>query len=368
MKLLVVIVCYKVVDLTIDCLKSLESEVTAMPGTRVAVCENGTGGDAFDRLEKAICEHGWGSWVNLSAVTPNRGFTGGNNCVIRPAMESEDPPEYVLLLNADTQVYPGALRTLVEFMEAHPRAGVAGSQLLSAQGVVQPSPYRFHGIAMALDRGLRLGLMTRLLRRWTAAPSQAVSGPVDWLAGASMIIRREVLMRVGLLDEGFYTYFDDIDYCLNTWRAGWEVWYVPESKVMHLEGSSTGIKETAGGVVPQRRKPAYWFEARRRYYLKNYGAIYSSLVDAAFLAGFAAWRLRRIIQRKPDPDPEHMLMDSLRHSVFFKGFKVRDVENPAMPGNGHRKSTQLANQRSAKRTAPVPSAPTKNLQTNDIHA
>ena len=96
-----------------------------------------------------------------------------------------------------------------------------------------------------------------------------------------------MLEQIGLLDEGLYTYFDDIDICLRARRAGWETWYVPESKIIHLEGSSTGVNPQA-----KKRRPAYWFQARRRYFLKSYGGLYTALVDAAFLFGFAIWRLR----------------------------------------------------------------------------
>ena len=106
-----------------------------------------------------------------------------------------------------------------------------------------------------------------------------------------MILRRSMLDQIGLLDEGLYTYFDDIDICLRARRAGWETWYVPESKIIHLEGASTGV---ANRLV--NRRPAYWFEARRRYFLKNYGELYTAMVDAAFLLGHAIWRLRRRIQ------------------------------------------------------------------------
>lgn len=328
MKLLVVIVCYKVPDLTIKCLRSLEAEVLALPDSRVAVCENGTGVDSYERLENAIKQNGWGSWVDLSSVMPNLGFTGGNNFVIGPVLASKDPPEYVLLLNADTEIYPGALKALIKFMDAHPRVGVAGSQLLSPDGIIQPSPFQFEGIASQFNRGVRIGAVSRLLSQWIKPPSQAEACPAGWVAGASMIIRRQVLQQVGLLDEGYFTYYDDIDYCLNTWRGGWEVWYVPESRVMHLEGSSTGVSGIKGGKRPNR-KPAYWFEARRRYFLKNYGALYTACVDAAFILGFAIWRLRRIIQRSPDFDPPFLLMDSICHSVFVTGFKFRDVNNPA---------------------------------------
>ena len=141
MKLLVVIVSYRVTDLTIDCLRSLSGEVSRCPGVRVTVCENGSGGDAEERLQRAITENGWGSWVNLTAVYPNRGFTGGNNAVIRPALLSDDPPEYILLLNADTIVNEHALDTLIAFMDDHPKAGIAGSMLVAPDGTVEHSPF-----------------------------------------------------------------------------------------------------------------------------------------------------------------------------------------------------------------------------------
>jgi GT2 family glycosyltransferase len=327
MKLLVVVLCYRVPDLTIDCLRSLDGEIDRVPGSRVGVCENGTGGDAADRLRRAIDENGWDSWADLTVVEVNRGFCGGNNLVIRAAFESADPPEYVLLLNADTVVQEHALDALVDFMDAHPRAGIAGSQLLSPDGVVQASPFRYMGIASELDRGLQLGLATKLLSRPIevdpSRPSRA-----EWVSGASQILRASMLRQIGLLDEGLYTYFDDIDICLRAERAGWEVWFVPESKVVHLEGASTGVQERA----PQhaKRRPAYWFQARRRFFLKNYGKLYTALVDAAFLGGFAAWRLRCTLQRKPDWGPKSFLADSFRHSVFRTGFELREVENPAM--------------------------------------
>lgn len=327
MKLLVVVLCYKVPDLTIDCLRSLEAEIPRIPGARVGVCENGTGPESVEKLRRAIEENGWESWVDLTVVEINQGFCGGNNLVIRAALESRDPPEYVLLLNADTIVLERGLETLVAFMDATPKAGVAGSQLLSPEGEVQASPFRFHGIASELDRGLRFGVATRFL-----APPLVVDpdrpSRAEWVSGASMILRSAMLKQIGLLDEGLYTYFDDIDICLRAKRAGWEVWHVPESKIIHLEGASTGIQ--GGPKERPKRRPAYWFQARRRFFLKNHGKLYTALADAAFLFGFALWRLRRPIQRKPDLDPQNFLADSFRHSVFRTGFAAREVENPAL--------------------------------------
>ncbi|MGO9466436.1 MAG: glycosyltransferase family 2 protein, partial [Isosphaeraceae bacterium] len=124
---------------------------------------------------------------------------------------------------------------------------------------------------------------------------------------------------------GLFTYFDDVDIFLRAQRAGWETWFVPQSKVVHIEGAATGV-----GAREIKRLPAYWFQARRRYFLKNYGNLRTALADAAFLCGFALWRLRCRLQHKPDADPPHMLADAFRHSVFRTGFKLREVENPAM--------------------------------------
>jgi N-acetylglucosaminyl-diphospho-decaprenol L-rhamnosyltransferase len=338
MKLLIAISSYRVTGLTIDCLRSLSQEIDRVPGTKVGVCENGTGGDAVEQLQRAIDENGWGSWVDLIAVYPNLGFTGGTNSVIRPALESDDPPEYVLLLNSDTIVQERALETLVAFMDSHPKAGAAASLLVMPNGVVEASPFRFPGIVTELDRGLRLGIVTKLLSPWTLFPPKTQEpAPVEWASGASLILRRTMLEQIGLLDEGLYTYCDDIDLCLRANRAGWETWFVPESRVIHLGGSSTGI---ASHLVKPKRLPAYWHQARQRFFLKNYGALYTAMADAAFLTGYAIWRLRRRLQRKPDTDPPKMLIDSIRHSVFCTGFKLRVVENPALLPNTEKQNAE----------------------------
>ena len=327
MKLLVIIVNYKVTDLTIDCLRSLAPEIAALPGTHVAVCENGTGPEAVQQLRAAIEQNGWGDWVTLTAIHPNRGFTGGNNVILREALARADPPPYFLLLNADTVVRPGALRALIDFMDSHPQVGIAGSWLEYGDGSPQPNAFRFFSAASELMRGARLGILAKLLARWEQTPPLPdTASPTDWVSGATMVVRRTVFEQVGLLDEDLYTYFDDIDLCLRARRASWPTWYVPESRVMHLEGRSTGF-------VPRqqtpRRRPSYWFQARRHFWLKNYGPLYTALADAAWITGFALWRVRRRIQRKPDTDPPKLLWDSIRHSVFIAGFRQRPVRVPA---------------------------------------
>ena len=329
MNLLVVIVSYRVAHLTIDCLRSLSGQIREVPGARVAVCENGTGDDSAERIAGVIRAEGWGDWVSLQAVFPNRGFTGGNNVVLREALRSPDPPRYILLLNADTLVRPGALEALVDFMDAHPRAGIAGSALEDPDGVVRSGAFRFPSVLGVIENTLAFGPASKLLQRWKTSPlPRTTCHTADWVSGASMIIRREVLERIGLLDEDLYTYFDDVDICLRAWRAGWEVWYVPQSVIMHLEGQATGI--SSHDQRPKRR-PEYWFWARRHFFLKSYGAWRTATIDAAWIVSLALRRFRRWVQRKSDRDPPHLLYDALRFSVFATGFKLTPVKNPAMP-------------------------------------
>lgn len=326
MKLLVVIVNYRVAHLTIDCLRSIVPEIGRVPDTHVAICENGTGDDSADRIRKAIDDNGWGAWTSLTAINPNLGFTGGNNAVIRPALLSDSPPRYVLLLNADTVIHPNAFRALVDFMDQHTEVGIAGSRLEDPDGTPQRSAFRFQSPLGEFESTLKLGIVTRLLEPWvTAPPVSDRACATDWVAGASMMIRREVFEQIGLLDEGYFTYFDDIDFCFNARKAGWPTWYVPESRVVHLVGQSTGVSETR-----PKRQPSYLFEARRRYLLKNHDPFYAALADMGRIAGLALWRTRVRLTGKLDSVAPHLLSDSIRHSVFMTGFHLRDVPNPAL--------------------------------------
>ena len=136
-----------------------------------------------------------------------------------------------------------------------------------------------------------------------------------------MIVRREVFASVGPLDEGFFTYYDDIDFCLSAGRHGWQTWYVPQSRVVHLVGQSTGVN-----AIP-RRLPPYMLEARRRFFLKHYSCRYAALIDACMLLGMVISQVRARLTNKANVYPPHLLSDCFRHSVFARGFEINDVRH-----------------------------------------
>lgn len=323
---LVVIVNYKTPQLTIECLQSLATEVDSQATIKVAVVNNESGDRSVEEIGAAIQERGWGAWVCLLASERNGGYAYGNNFAIRPALNSDNPPDYIWLLNPDTQVRPGALEALVEFLEQNPSAGIAGSSFENPDGSSWPIAFRFPSLWSELDGGLRLGVVSKLLsdRIIPRQMSDRIE-QVDWLPGASMMIRRQVFEQVGLMDEEYFLYYEETDFCLQARRAGWSCWYVPQSCVMHIVGQSTGV--TVRDRVP-KRLPTYWFDSRRRYFVKNHGWVYAALADVIWISAFASWRVRRLVQRKPDPDPPHYLADAIRNSVFFKG-GIKDASQKA---------------------------------------
>lgn len=318
MKLLIVIVNYRTAGLTVDCLRSLAPEVAAIEGgCQVCVTDGASPDDSVTVLRDAIAANGWADWCELRPLSKNGGFAYGNNEGIRPYLDRDDKPEFVLLLNPDTIVRPGAVRTLLAFIESHPDVGIAGSRTIYPDGTLQTSSFRFPSASGEFEWAIRLGPVSKLLKNSTVAPPPPnVVSDADWVVGASMIIRRNVLETIGLLDDGYFMYYEEVDFCLRARRAGFGIKYVPESVIVHLIGKSSGVTDKA---QRNKRRPAYWFESRRRFFTKNFGVGYAMLADLAFITGFSAWRLRRAIQRKPDPDPAHLLGDFIRHSVFLKG-------------------------------------------------
>lgn len=309
---LVVIVNYRTAAMVEDCLRSLEQEV-ASGDVRVVVTDNDSGDG--DRLAGFVDRAGYGAWASVVPLPKNGGFAYGNNAAIRGPLASPNPPRYVWLLNPDTLVRPGALRELVAFLNANPKAGIAGSRLEDPDGTPQRSAFRFHSFWSELENGARLGALSKALSRRIVAPPVPVGEePVrtDWVAGASMLVKREVFEQAGLLDEGYFMYFEEVDFHRRAAEAGYECWYVPRSRVVHLVGQASGVTDKN----VRRRRPGYWFDARARYFASHHGRIGKLAIDLAWAGGYASYRLRRALQRKPDTDSPRLLWDFVRHNLL----------------------------------------------------
>jgi N-acetylglucosaminyl-diphospho-decaprenol L-rhamnosyltransferase len=307
----VVIVNYRTPGLVVDCLRTLVGEVAAQPGLRVVVVDNASGDDSILTIAAAIRDNGW-TWAELRPLDRNGGFAFGNNAAIRYLLAMPDPPSYFWLLNPDTLVRPGAATALIDFLESRPDVGIAGGRLEFPDGTPQTSAFRFPTLPGVLEDAIRIGLVSRILSRYRVPPPPRPNAhATDWVNGASMMVRREVFESVGLMDEGYFLYFEETDFCWQVKRAGWPIWHVPASRTVHLEGQSTGV---TGTELTKKPRPTYWFDSRARYFRKNHGAAYAFLADLIFIACFGIWRIHRWVRRKPDPDPPGFLRDYIRHA------------------------------------------------------
>jgi len=198
------------------------------------------GKSTFETVVVDNAGDGTGEWVgrNHPQVTVVRnearqGYAANGN----KGMRAQEDSRYVMLLNPDIECLPGLLDTFVAFMDEHPDVGIAGPKLLNPDGTLQPSCRRFSTPASLLIRGLHLdGVLrkTGLMRRYLMDDfdHQAVAD-IDWVTGALMIVRREAIAQVGMMDERYFLYSDDQDWCCRMWQGGWRVCYLPQARAIH---------------------------------------------------------------------------------------------------------------------------------------
>lgn len=315
-RLAVSIVNWRTAELVIDALQTVSEEHDRYPNFDVFVVDNDSQDGSAERLERAIEENQWGGYVQLLRAKNNGGFAAGNNIVFRSALKSEKY-DYILLLNPDTLVRPDAFRILVDFMDQHPKVGIAGGRSEDRDATPQICSFRFPTVLTEFSHALGLGLFDRLVRSHlssAAPPKNQVE--VDWVSGAHMIVRRAVFEDVGLMDEGYFLYYEETDFSIRAKRAGWRCWHVPESRIVHLVGQSSGISSKDHS---RSRRPVYWYESRRRYFLLNHGRLYACLVDMFVMLGFGLRRFRGLLHKKSDEFPSYFVRDLLKHGAITKG-------------------------------------------------
>jgi GT2 family glycosyltransferase len=136
---------------------------------------------------------------------------------------------------------------------------------------------------------------------------------VDWVSGASMMVRREVFEKIGLLDAAYFMYYEETDFCLRAARAGFECWYVPQSRIIHLVGQSSGV---TGAQKAAKRRPKYWFDSRKRYFSVNHGWLTAQAANLLWLSAYPVGRIWERIRGKPNENPPMLWWDFLRYNYF----------------------------------------------------
>ena len=309
-RILVVSLNYRTAEMT---LKSVQAALAAMQGldAELVIVDNDSGDGSFARIAQAVETEDWaqGAPIRVIASPRNGGFGAGNNIGIRARLSDGSAPDYVYILNSDAFPERDSIRALQDHLDRHPEAGFAGSFIQGEDGVAHWTAFRFPSIWSELEGAAKLGLLSRLLRR-KAVPLGVpeTSQRVDWLAGASMMMRQGVLDEIGLFDETFFLYFEETDLCLRAARAGHAVHYVCESRVTHIGSVSTGMKKWS-------RIPGFWLDSRWHYFSKNHGRAYAVAATVMHVLGGLIWTVKKRLTGAKDRGPERFLADLVTHDL-----------------------------------------------------
>lgn len=239
--------------------------------------------------------------VKVIENADNLGFAKANNIAIRISSG-----RYVLLLNPDAIIQPDSIGIVKRFMDEHPSAGICGSKVLLPNGKLDVSCrrsfktpatyfYKMIGLSRFFPKSKRFG------RYYLSYLDENDTSEVDSVIGAFLMIRRDVIAQIGLLDERFYIYCEDEDWCFSAKKAGWEVWYVAESEVIHHKGSSTKKRKM--------RMIYEWHKAVLQFHMKNIAPNYFWFVNwlvyigigARFVGALALEVMKRVRYSLPNP-------------------------------------------------------------------
>jgi GT2 family glycosyltransferase len=289
--LAVIVVSWNVRDLLARCLHSVQTSLTGSSlSWQIVVVDN-----ASEDGSPAMVRHVFPE-VALIELPENRGFAAANNAALRALVPSvptaqgtrrpkRESPRYVLLLNSDTEVVGRAIPLLLAYLGSNADVGVVGPQLCFSDGSIQSSRRRFPTV------GTLFWESTPLEQLWADNPwvrryrvhdrPNDVEQESDWLVGACLLVRVEAISRAGLLDEGYFLYFEELEWCWRIRQAGWRVVYLPDARVIHHEGRSSE-------QVPLQRQ-LYFGRSKVRYTRQVFGPGWARLLRL-FLLVMYAWK------------------------------------------------------------------------------
>lgn len=297
----IVIVNFRTPDFVTACLQTLLPQLSGR-SAEVVVVDNCSGDDSVPRISSWLGEYDAENKVHLVKSAINSGFAGGNNLGIR-ALEAK----FYLLLNSDTLVRPGAIDMLLKTAARFPSAGLISPRLEWPDGQGQESCFRFHTPLSEFIRASQTGPVERLLKNYVVAmPVQDGLAHPQWTSFACVLVRREVLNQIGLLDDGYFMYFEDVEFCHRVRCAGWEIVHNPEAHVVHLRGGSSPVKDQ---TRRKKRLPRYFHESRTRLFYQLYGWSGLTAANVMWWLGRTVSKTRQLLGRTDKAAIERQWLD-----------------------------------------------------------
>jgi N-acetylglucosaminyl-diphospho-decaprenol L-rhamnosyltransferase len=300
-KLAVVIVNYRTADLVVQCLESLVQELAGIDA-KVVIVDNHSADDSITAIQRWIANHSDAHFVQVIAADTNDGFAAGNNVGMRAVAA-----EYHLLLNSDTMVRPGAITSLLHTADTYPTAGIVSPRLEWPDAAPQISCFRYLSPISELIGSAQTGPITAALKRFDIPlpVSDCIVHP-QWTSFACVLVRQRLIDQIGPMDEGFFMYFEDVEFCRRTHKAGWDIVHNPNARVVHLRGGSSPVKKR---VLERKRLPRYYYASRTRYFYLAYGWLGLTLANILWSIGRCVSKCREALERREPGVPEKQWLD-----------------------------------------------------------
>jgi GT2 family glycosyltransferase len=289
--LVVSIINYRTADLTVACARSVLDQFGGDADCEIVIVDNCSGDGSPEVIETWIRGLPEGAPVRLVRSPMNTGFSGGHNIGMGAVCAS-----HYLVLNSDTVLRPGFVASILATAHAHPEAGFVVPRLEGPDGAVQNSCFRFPGPLSELLRGANSGPVTRALKSYDVAlgPNPRTKD-IDWASFACILLNGNMVHEIGPMDEGYFLYFEDVEYCLRARRAGWGLTRCPEAVAVHFKGGSGPVKSLA---AQRARLPRYYYSSRTRFLYQAHGWIGLWAANFLWTIGRAFAGMRHLLGRR----------------------------------------------------------------------
>lgn len=291
-KILVSIINYQTAELTIDAAESALAALEKLTG-EVVIVDNASTDDSADRIAAWINARG-SQRIHLVRASSNSGFSGGHNI----GMSFDRTADFFLILNSDALLRTDFFEPLLKEADRFPRAGLLAPQLEDPDGTPQTSCFRFASPVSELIRGAGTGPVTRIFgRKAVPLPLPPEQAAIEWMSFACILLRREMVNEIGLMDEDYFLYFEDAEYGLRARRAQWGARYVRQARAVHFRGGSGPVKALEAA---KKRLPRYYWQSRSRFFRQAHGPLGPLAANMCWIIGrVIAWL--RVFVGKPVP-------------------------------------------------------------------
>lgn len=309
------IINYRTGPMTLDCVRSVLADLAGHAG-QVVVVDNRSDDGSAEEIEAWIAAQDPPVPVRLVRSPINAGYSGGHNRGMAAA-----PADHYLILNSDALLRPGFFDALLAAARADPDAGLIVPRLEGEDGTPQVNCFRFAGPASEFMRGAMSGPVTRLLKaREVALPVDPPEDRIEWASFACILLNGRMVEQIGPMDEGYFLYFEDAEYCLRARRAGWRIRRAPGAVAVHFRGGSGPVKALARA---RKRGPEYYYRSRSRFLAQAHGRGGLIAANLAWHAGRGLAQFRRLLGK-----PVHSAAESEARDLWIGARRPLDPFRP----------------------------------------